>query len=240
MERGLPATIDRLENLIHEAGGPASLITPRGWPHLGLVIVDATFSLRSNYDTVVQPLLKRYCAAVGLAWENAGNSSATEHDATALVDALESWSRNRQHQILNKQIGPGTANRGRPGVRKVDIAIQVARTLQTHRADTVARFAAAAQTNPDIKNDIMGVAGVSTAFWKYLLNLSGVEAVKPDTMVLRWLHQVVGEPVNAAHGASLIEDATRHLQVRWPHLTIRQVDHLVWRKASGRSLTDVI
>ncbi len=70
-----------------------------------------------------------------------------------------------------------------------------------------------------------------------MLSLSGVEISKPDTMILRWLREVTGEASTPTDAGALIEMATARLQAGGMDVTVRQVDHLVWRKASGRPLT---
>lgn len=69
-----------------------------------------------------------------------------------------------------------------------------------------------------------------------MLNLSAVEVSKPDTMVLRWLRDVIGNNLDDVAGAALIEGTTEQLQDEGLPVTVRQIDHLVWRKASGRPL----
>ena len=230
-----------IEVLVNETGGVERLVTPRGWPHLGLVIVDAVFSLQADYDTVVVPILQKYCdAAPDLDWGRALSSDGLEHDAQRLIDFLEPISLAERSKILNRQIGPGTAGKGRTPYRKAQIVVDVARTLVASGVLSRADFIATATRDSGLEWSVRRVPGVGFACWKYMLNLSGVEASKPDTMVLRWLGDVIGVAPSQKAGTALLEEATRHLQEKWPDLTIRQVDHLVWRKASGRSLTDAI
>lgn len=234
-------TVDAVERLIDDAGGVANLITPRGWPHLGLVIIDACWSLRSNYDTVVTPLLASYCdAAPDLTWATAGEPPHAEHDAQRLIDFLGPIPLEARYTILNRNVGPGTVNRRADGTTKgkpkAEIVVEVAQILVEEGVVTRADFVEAAPANPGLQWRVRQVPGVGFACWKYLLSLSGVEVAKPDVMVLRWLAEATGGPQSDAAGAALIESATRDLQTRGIDVTVRQVDHLVWRKASGRSL----
>lgn len=227
-----------LAALVNEAGGPDAVITPRGWQHMGLVIIDAVYSLQADYDTVVMPMLKRYCdAAPDLDWVTVDDPSRAEHDAKRLIEFLGPMDVERRCEIFNRQIGPGTARTGRPGRLKAEIVVDVAGVLVDHNAGTVDKFAIASVDCPQLKAEFLRIPGVGIACWKYMLNLSKVEAIKPDTMVLRWLDQTLGFTPTPSDGAVLIEAATVRLQDRGLKVTIRQIDHLVWRKASGRSLT---
>jgi hypothetical protein len=233
----LAKTEEAIDALIAEAGGVDRLITPRGWPHLGVAIIDAVFSLQTNYDTVVKPLLKGYCdAAPGLSWATVSDEPRREHDAQRLIDFLERVPLEQRTSILNRQIGPGTATQGRQGVPKAQIVVDVAHVLVQRGVVTRADFAAAAVAAPQLQWAVRRVPGVGFACWKYMLNLNGVEVSKPDTMVLRWLRAVTGTAPDSTNGAALIEGAARRLQDKGSAVTVRQVDHLVWRKASGRPL----
>jgi len=233
----LDATTSAIEALIAEAGGVDRLITPRGWPHLGLVIVDAVFSLQADYDSVVKPLLEHYCdAAPDITWATASVPPPPEHDARHLHEFLEPMTLEERCNLLTSHVGPGTAKGGRAGYRKAQIVVDVARILVDNQAVSRANFAAAAVANPGLEWKVRRVPGVGVACWKYMLNLSGVEVSKPDTMVRRWLRDVIGVTPDAVAGTALIEDATERLQDDGMNVTVRQVDHLVWRKASGRPL----
>jgi hypothetical protein len=237
MARDLDETVTTLESLIADAGGVDRLITPRGWPHLGLVIIDAVFSLQAKYDTVVKPILKNYCDnAPGITWESASTPLQPEHDAQSLLNFFGSKALEERCDILTWNVGPGTAKNGREGYRKADIVVDIANNLVRSGVVTRADFLRVSTTDPSLEWVVREVPGVGFACWKYMLNLSGVEVSKPDTMVLRWLGDVLGVEPSQKAGAALIENATAVLQARGIPVTVRQVDHLVWRKVTGRPL----
>ena len=68
-----------------------------------------------------------------------------------------------------------------------------------------------------------GVTGLSTVTFDYFLMLLGTETVKPDTWVLRYLHQVLDRPVSTGEASALLTNAA-HRMGRSP----REVDHQVW------------
>lgn len=229
---------DALKGLISEAGGVGCLITPRGWPHMGLVIVDAVFSLQADYDTVVKPLLARYCrSAPDLDWLTATEKGRPEHDGQSLVNFLELMTLEERYLILNRQVGPGTAKKGGQGLAKAEIVVRVAKNLVSHGVVTRADFVAASVTRPEIEWAVRRVPGVGYACWKYMLNLGGVEVSKPDTMILRWLHEVTREHLDPVAAAGLVENVTASLRRGGLEVTVRQIDHLIWRRASGRNLS---
>ena len=221
---------EALRSLVEQAKSEGALITPRGYSHLGIAILDAVFSLRSRYDSVVVPTLKRYCEAAGLDWSGL-DAVQPEHGAQALVDFLGPKSTEERCRILTKHVAPGT------NTRKADLCVTIAQVLVDNGVDTHTSLTAALEQSPDLEWKIRHLAGVGPAAWRYLLNLSRVEKVKPDTMIVRWVSEVLGETVGQKEAARLIEVAAAEIQGPGADPSVRSLDHLVWRKQSGRSLT---
>ena len=219
-----------LRSLVEQAEAQGALITPRGYSHLGIAILDAVFSLRSRYDSVVVPTLKRYCEAAGLDWSDL-DAAQPEHGAQALVDFLGPKSSEERCEILTKHVAPGT------NTRKADLCVEIAQVLVDNGVDTHASLAVVLEESPDLESKIRNLAGVGPAAWRYLLNLSKIEKVKPDTMIVRWVSKVLGEKVGQKEAARLIEVAAAEIQGQGADPSVRTLDHLVWREQSKRSLT---
>ena len=230
--REVPDVVDAVEALVFAAGGAGSLIEPRGYPHLGVAIVDSLFSLRADYDTVVVPLLRRYCDGCGLGWDERFNASAHQHGTGALIGFLGPMSTDQRCALLNRQVSPGTSK------RKANVCVEVATVFDQAGIDSTTELAHAVRRSAALEWAVRDVSGVGPATWSYLLNLSRVEVSKPDTMVVRWVETVTGHRPSQAEAAVAIEHAAEVLASRHHGLTVRMVDHLVWRAASGRSLSN--
>jgi hypothetical protein len=230
---------EALSELIAEAGGARRLVTPRGYPHMGLVILDSMFSLQADYDIVVVPLLRRYCEkAPGLSWPLCADPGTPEHTARDLLGLLESLDVGQRLDLLNRQIAPGTS-RGTGGrVTKAEAVMRIARVLVKDGISSRRDFRDAVESGTDVGKNVLEIRGVGFACWQYMLSLSGVEKSKPDTMIVRWSARELGQQLSPKTIAGLIEQATDSLQTVHPGVTVRQVDHLIWRKESGRTLTD--
>ena len=228
-------TRDALKKLISADGGAETLKTPRGYPHMGVIILDAVYSLQANYDSTVVPLLQRYCkkAAPELSWPPTENN-APEHTAQDLLAFLSRLDSEARLVLLNRQLAPGTSRSRKGPVLKVDAAIAVAKTLVAEGISTRDDFVRRAH-EPDVEKKVRDVPGIGIACWRYLLNLSGAETVKPDTMILRWLNKTLGEQHSPKAAAKIIEDATALLQDEGVDVTVRQIDHLIWRTQSEKS-----
>lgn len=222
-----------LDALIQEAGGCDLLIEPRGYPHLGLAVLDAMFSLQSRYDLVVVPILQKYCAALPtLGWDDRFDESVPEHGTRALLDFLEPKSTDERCDVLSRNVAPGTTT------RKADVCVEIAQVLSRNGVDSHASLAPVLDGEPSLEWKVRKISGVGPAAWRYLLNLSRIEKSKPDTMVVRWVSRIVDDRVSQAQAATLIETATAELQQRGLDVSVRTVDHLVWRKQTGRSIAE--
>jgi len=224
------AVTKALDALINEAQGVDKLLTPPGYPHLGLSILDAIYSLRSNYDTVVVPALQRYCTAVNLDWNNL-DAATPEHGAQALSTTLQAWSVAERRDILTDHVAPGTTK------RKFDLCVEIAKVLLENGVDGHQSLGLVLDESPGLEWKVRKLTGVGPAAWRYILNLSRVEKIKPDTMIMGWVGGFVEAPFSQAEAAQWLEKAARSLAATHPGLTVRQADHLVWRKQSKRPLT---
>jgi len=240
MENNAASTYRALKKLISDEGGPDALDTPRGYRHLGISILDAVFSLQANYDTTVVPLLQRYCeAAPSLSWPTRDDISGPEHTAQDLLDLLGTLDNKSRFNLLNRQIAPGTSRSKRGPMLKADAVIRVAEVLVSQGVFTRDEFTQVTDSDNEkssksLEKSVCATPGIGVACWRYLLNLSGTQAVKPDTMILRWMAKTLGERPSPKAAAQLIEDATVRLRKDGVDVTVRQIDHLIWRTESGR------
>lgn len=226
--------VEAVDELIDEAGGSELLIEPRGYPHLGIAVIDSMFSLQSTYDAVVVPALRRYCDAhPTLRWQDRFDSSVPEHGAKALLDFLGPMTSDRRCEILTRNVAPGTTT------RKADVCVGIATVLIESGIDSHLNLADAVERDSKLEWKIREIRGVGEAAWRYLLNLSRVEKSKPDTMVVRWVTEAVGIDLSPGSAADALEAVVDELQARHNDVSVRTLDHLVWRKASGRPLSNL-
>jgi hypothetical protein len=228
-----PRLDSALRSLIADAGGAEKLVVPRGYPHLGLAIVDAVFSLRANYDSTVVPILRRYCSrAETISWEERFDETVPEHGTPALLQVLGPMSSSDRCELLNRQVAPGTSK------RKAEVVVEVALVLAELGIDGHQDLASSVRESKVAERAVLSIAGIGPAAWRYLLNLSRIERSKPDTMVERWIGKVTTTKPSQEEAARALEAAVDALQLEGVDVTVRAIDHLVWRAASGRDLTE--
>ena len=73
-----------------------------------------------------------------------------------------------------------------------------------------------------------GVHGLGWVTWKYFCSLAGIEHLKPDVMLMRFVGSALGRSVGPAETDALLTGALEQLTVAWPGLTKRALDHTIW------------
>ena len=238
-DASLRKVVDELTVLVDGAGGAQHGIRPIGYEHLGLVVLDAIYSLRANYDIIVIPLINRVRDTVRLDSAEGPASPASEFDAARLRSWIASLTDTERRMILNNQKSPGTS------ILKSTTCIEVADVLVDARAGTCREFRTRCEAERQgygrgtLGASLRSVRGVGPAAWRYMINLVGLPSVKPDTMVMRWLEGVTGASRSPDEAAELVEAASATLMSNGIALDARATDHLIWRVQSGRPITFV-
>ena len=220
---------EKLTNAFGQYGLPAP---PHGYPHSGLAVIDAVFSVRANYDRHVVPVVNHYCGTVArLAPEDASfDDSLAEYSIAELAsDLAPLYDRQLVERFGNRQVSPGT------GVLKAFTVRILASTLVElgvcERHDLCERW-----DDPDVAGRVLGIKGMGPATWRYLLSVSLIERVKPGRMVVGWVRSTANvKELTPEEAADLLEHAVAMLQAGGCNLTVRAVDHFVWRIQSGRA-----
>lgn len=220
--------IDTLVDYCTEHLGDKSLwTTPAGYPHsLALCIIDAIYSTGSHYTSVVN-VINRYRSVRG-----------DTDGANALLESIHEAGGPAQWATdVAGNIKPANTRPGAP--LKADVIQQAAQLLTGLGIDTVDDLIA--NVSPRAQNSPVHAAWKklpsqsSGVTFNYLLILAGLPSVKPDRMVLRFLGDAFEESnvFTPERAVALVEATAAKLDV-----SARVLDHILWRAASGRELTD--
>lgn len=200
-------------------GDPKEWLVPTGYPSsLALCVIDSIWSLGVRYTGTVIPVLTRY-----------RNYRKGDADRDSLTDLL---------QVFNELGGPegfadkiGTRHRtsthlGAP--LKAAAAHEAALALYDHGVDTVGDLLSTLnEPHPHIERAWRKTPGQrsSDIGWRYLLLLVGVDEVKPDRMICRFVATALREPsVSSTRAAKLLTDAAHKRS--W---AVRSMDHAAWQ-----------
>jgi hypothetical protein len=80
-----------------------------------------------------------------------------------------------------------------------------------------------------------GTEGLGWVTWQYFCALNGIDELKPDVMLTRFVAETLGRHVDAVETNALLSRVWEALLPSHPDLTKRALDHAIWRFQSGRS-----
>ena len=208
-------------------GDPTVWTTPDGYPNsLALCIIDSIYSTGSHYSSVVN-VIERYKESGG---ENDGAQALTRSIQEA--GGAREWATTIAHNLKPANTRPGAQ-------LKAEIIEQAAGLMTELGIDTVPDLRSKVEDNP-LDNDVMRKwkrlpSQSSGVTYNYLLILAGMPSVKPDRMILRFLAHALGEEteLDGRRAVELITETAKTMNV-----DPRALDHIAWRAASGRELTD--
>jgi hypothetical protein len=208
-------------------GDPQLWKTPGGYPQsLALCIIDTLYSTGSHYTSVVN-VIRNYQA-------EHGSRDGARALAASIVAAggPRAWA-----TTVVDNLKPAHTRPGAP--LKADIVQQAADLMTSLAIDTVADLVSRVKDQP-IDNPVHTgwkrlQSQSSGVTYNYLLILAGLPSVKPDRMVLRFLKDALGAEAELSNqrAVELLTETARQLAIN-----PRVLDHIVWRAASGRALTD--
>ena len=208
-------------------GDPDLWKTPDGYPDsLALCIIDAIYSTGSRYSSVVK-VINRYKRAGG-----ANHGASDLRQSIADAGGGRGWA-----ETIAQNLKP--AHTKAHAKLKAEIIEQAADLMIEHGIDTVPDFVSTVSDNLRDNNVLRAWKKLpsqsSGVTYNYLLILAGLPSVKPDRMVLRFLRDALGEDadLNEGRAIDLLEATAERIGV-----DPRALDHIAWRAASGRELTD--
>ncbi len=196
-----PADLRLVVAALRKAVPDDDLEWPGGYPdQVELALIDAVLSIQARYG---QPF-------------------------NGVRGQVELWRQHRDGQandlssLARGDLGQVLTNRQRiSGMLKVEAIAQAAQALQdrglTSAADVIAH-------PDDARQGYCSVHGLSTVTFDYFQMLLGTETIKPDTWILRFLHQALGRTVTRGE-ATMLMTAAAHQMGR----STRQLDHQVWQ-----------
>lgn len=204
------------------------------WASMPLCIIDSVWSIRSNYEKTVCPLVRRFAKSNTPCWDGADHSTPPWDGSPTVRDLVETIEGRLQNGAAYEAL---FANRQRTSSRSGIL-----------KAEAVHRFASALLTSGinqpgDLRDSaklkkaetlVKKIPGQGTGItFTYFLMLSGEgQFVKSDTHIRRFVSDALDTPwsnlVLADRAAGLLSEAARRFAVNLPGLTPAKLDHAVW------------
>jgi hypothetical protein len=160
--------------------------------------------------------------------------SATDFREVPLSDLLETVGESSGLDLTDELFA---SNRSvTAGRLKADVCVEVARRLLSAHVNSSADLAARASSDTSVRSAWIGVHGLEWVTRQYFCALNGIDDIKPDVMLTRFVSASLGRLVGAKQTDLLLTEVHRQLTKTDPALTKRALDHTLWRFESGRHL----
>lgn len=199
---------------------------PYKYGSLPVCILDCVYSLRTKYYSVAIPVIDRYAERYmkGNKYSSADTISAFINNVDACGGPGEFADRIlKNHQKLG----------GKGKIPKEEICYKLAQYLSYLHIETLEDFQNF-ESQELLEVVIRSVKGIGDAGTNYLFMLAGdPNRCKPDAHVHQCIIDVCGSDVSNEECQRLFTEVVKLLQNKYPFLTVRILDSIIWEKYQG-------
>ena len=192
-----------------------------GYQSLSVCILDCVYSLRAKYYAVTIPIVERYANAY-----MDGDSHALGDTVSLLIKRMdEKGHKEFADQVLRNQQKLG----GKKQIPKEEVCYQLARYLRDLHIETIEDFQNF-ESQEILEIVIRAVNGLGDAGVNYLFMLAGdPNRCKPDVHIHHCIRDACGHDISNEACQILFTDTIELLRNKYPNLTIRGLDGIIWR-----------
>lgn len=208
----------------------ASLSESYYYANLPLCVIDAVYSIGAKY-TSTKNTVEYYCTFAKVPRFRAfGSSYPVTHGQHAISDFLAEYGSKSFEDaaavLFNNKQRTSSTN----GILKAEATKHFADCLLKHGVDLF-QDVPHAVADKSLEENIKKIRGQSSGVsWKYFLMLAGSETlIKPDRMILRFIKRVTGKKTEVQKAQGLLEKVLKQLTNEFPNLTLRKLDHEIWK-----------
>ena len=194
-----------------------------GYQSLSVCIIDCVYSLRTKYYTVTIPLVDRYAAMFMNGNRNASGDTVSK--LLANIDCVGGPQEFADTVVKNHQkLG------GKNSIPKAEVCYQLAKYLKYLQIETIEDFQKF-EYQELLEIVIRAVRGLGDAGANYLFMLAGDSTrCKPDVHIHHCVRDACGSDISNDECQELFTDTVQILSSKYPTLTVRGLDGIIWRK----------
>ena len=190
---------------------------------LSVCIIDCVYSLRTHYNRVTVPIIHRYAEAY-----MKGDSSNPGDTVTMLLQRMDE--NGGPKKFADNALQNCQKLGGKAAIPKEDVCFQLAQYLSYLHIDTLEDFRSF-ESQELLEVVIRAVKGMGDAGVNYLFMLAGdPNRCKPDVHIHRCIKDACGCDLSNEECQKLFTDTVYYLNRKYPHLTVRSLDGVIWRK----------
>jgi hypothetical protein len=209
---------------------PGGFVTPPGYAHLSLALIDAVYSIRSSYPAV-ERVVAAYCKETGTRCDALLARSGPEFSEHGLDDLLNAAGV-LQGPDLADRLFAGSRSRS-AGQLKADLCVLAANRLRAVSVTRVEDLRGRAG-DAEVRHAWTGVHGLGWVTWQYFCSLVGIDHFKPDVMLMRFVACTLGRNVGPAETDALLSNAVDQILPVNHGLTKRTLDFTIWLFQRGQ------
>ena len=192
-----------------------------GYRSLSACILDCVYSLRAKYYAVTIPIVERYANTY-----MDGDVNAYGDTVSLLMNRMdEKGHKEFADKVLRNQQKLG----GKKQIPKEEVCYQLARYLQALHIETIEDFQNF-EPQEILEIVIRAVKGLGDAGVNYLFMLAGdPNRCKPDVHIHHCIRDACDHDISNEECQILFTDAINLLRNKYPNLTVRGLDGIIWR-----------
>lgn len=183
-----------------------------GWSAPALDVLDCVLSLNRHYDKFCLPRVEKF-----------RKTHAEITTLASLLELIESYP--TPLDFSEKELGYHDEQRAATLAGVVKSLLQAQKAF--NHSEETSRLKAWAQSVKPGDYEKFGVRGFGLSGFQYLRMLFGVQTIKPDVHIRRFVSDAVGRPVGDEDALALMEVAGKHLE--WP---LSRLDYAIWDRGA--------
>ena len=193
-----------------------------GYKSLSVCVIDCVYSLRARYYETTIPVVDRYAE-----YFMEGNKYSSGDTVSMLIEHIDGVGGPAKFADLLKnhqKIG------GKIQIPKAEVCYQLAKYLKYLHIDTIEEFREF--ESPELLESVIrAVKGMGNAGVNYLFMLTGdSDRCKPDVHLHHCITDACGCDVSDEECQILLTDAVKMLNSKYPNMTVRDLDGVIWNK----------
>lgn len=196
---------------------------------LTLAAIDAVYSVQAKYPSV-QRVVERYCNKYKLTRYRSPRNCQPQPESQENANALSQKMGKVGCSYFAENVFENQSKTS--GRLKAEILLDLLIEIQNLNIQTfqdIQPWLTQHDQQRQLVSAITKIHGIGEATSRYFLMLAGDEQmIKPDRMILRFIHNALGRTVNEEHAVSLILAVSKKLLTNYPHMNPRLLDYLIW------------
>lgn len=196
---------------------------------VALCAFDAVFSIRSGYNSVVSPLVDRFCVLLDIPRRAANPHSIPSQEEQVSVSVLRDKLRGYTSQSLADALHNHQRTSSRNGILKTEAFLQYLEVFRRFKVDKYQDVNRLANENPAFEQALRNIKGQYVAVDYFFMLAGDEDDVKVDTHLRNFVRDAVGRDLTPEQIKTLFREAVVHYrQNGYPDMTARHLDHIVW------------